>query len=358
MGSGFGKNDRENKILGGEYLNSGVYSSPILDCCEEIKGVVNFSGKRVLDIGCGSIGCSLVPLFKNSFRVVAIESDPISIQEYRAVLKENEMYPEVCECSVEDYYPDTQYDILICVSDLQPIYNRYNHYRRLLRSVDGEVIVIYRLSEQILSKEEMERLNESLGFRKIYIKEVTESDDKIILSVFQRYKKIQINIESVDKIDLSLDEKWGKKLENILHHLKNSVFLKYIYQQKKMVGYSTTFINGKDLHGDFPFHPSSGVDNYIRLSVLQRKNVMELLLSNVKAGIVTGYFLGDFTKRNVILKDDDAYLIDYNDVVPSKRGVVSKDYTTLLQLFLNYLDLNYTFDGDLYKLEKRLSEEL
>ena len=56
MGSGFGKNDRENKILGGEYLNSGVYSSPIIDCCEEIKGVVNFGGKRVLDIGCGSLG--------------------------------------------------------------------------------------------------------------------------------------------------------------------------------------------------------------------------------------------------------------------------------------------------------------
>ena len=159
-------------------------------------------------------------------------------------------------------------------------------------------------------------------------------------------KKIYIDGDTVVKVDMKLDLAWREKLMKIMEYMEIPAFQKFIYR-----GYVTKFINGKDLQEDFPFlHRHDEVRSY-PLNPIQYDSVIKIFKDIVYAGIKTGYILADFTKRNIIVTDDKAYLIDYDIILEE----LNEDYIRIYQNILNYLKIDYQFDGDLVKLYECLN---
>lgn len=139
------------------------------------------------------------------------------------------------------------------------------------------------------------------------------------------------------------DEEWKKKLEKIMTVMEIPLFVKFIPN-----GYVTRFIDGTDLQGDKWF-------NYIEeepldLNGWQRRNVVKIFKDIVWAGIETGYLLADFTKRNVLLLENKAYLIDYDVIIEE----MTEDYIHIFNEMLKFLKVPYTFNGDLKELYRQL----
>lgn len=148
--------------------------------------------------------------------------------------------------------------------------------------------------------------------------------------------------DRVLKIDNKLDQAWREKFEKILEHMDIPAFIGFVDG-----GYQTKYIDGIDLQEDLPFQPRHDKVRSFPLTKLQRERVIKIFRDIVKSGIETNYILADFTKRNIILKEDIPYLIDYDVII---EGELSQDYIDLWQKMLDYLEIDYRFDGGLKKL--------
>lgn len=120
-------------------------------------------------------------------------------------------------------------------------------------------------------------------------------------------------------------------------------------------GYMEDYFDGTDLQEDRPFAHRHDVVRYLALTPTQRQNVRSLFKKIVGRAIKTGYLLADFTRRNVILVGDEAHLIDFDIIInvePEKP--IPSEYIRIFQEMIDYLEIDYIFDGNLKKLHGKL----
>ena len=147
--------------------------------------------------------------------------------------------------------------------------------------------------------------------------------------------------------EMRLNNEWKRKFKPILKTIKIPAFLEFL-----PYGYITRYIEGIDLQEDLPFQPRHDIVRGYPLNEKQREGVIKIFRDIVFAGLNTGYTLADFTKRNIILKGDQPYLIDYDIII---EGDLPEDYIKIFQKMIDYLELDYQFDGDLQKLYERIN---
>lgn len=120
------------------------------------------------------------------------------------------------------------------------------------------------------------------------------------------------------------DPEWKKRLEAFMAECPLPAFVQFLPK-----GYVTKYIDGVDLWGDKPFE--RGSTNFA-LSDVQRQNILSLVERAVSASVKTGVYLGDITRRNIILKGDIPYLIDYDHMY---EGQASRSHYREIMDFLN-----------------------
>lgn len=144
----------------------------------------------------------------------------------------------------------------------------------------------------------------------------------------------------------NLKTTWRKQFREIIKVIKIPAFYKFLSN-----GYITHFIDGIDLQEDKPFNYRHDIVRAYPLNEKQKKAVIRIFKDIVYAGIKTGYTLADFTKRNLIVRGDDVFLIDYDVII---QGDLNEDYIKIFQNMLDYLEIDYRFNGDLKELEVML----
>lgn len=148
----------------------------------------------------------------------------------------------------------------------------------------------------------------------------------------------------VFKENKNLNAKWRTKLEKIMTVIKLPAFRLFLHN-----GYVTEFIKGTDLWGE---NMDGKEPCDLKLTPKQREAVIKIFRDIVYAGIKTGYTLADFTRKNVMVEGNKAYLVDYQVII---EGELNEDYIRIFQTMLDYLEISYKFDGDLKKLHERLN---
>ena len=143
-----------------------------------------------------------------------------------------------------------------------------------------------------------------------------------------------------------LNADWREKFASIMEYMHFPAFIKFIPN-----GYVTKYIDGYDLQEDKPFNYRHDIVRAYPLNDTQRQGVIKILKDVVFSGLKTGYILGDFTKRNIIIKSDTPYLIDYDVIIEE----FNEDYIRIYQTMLDYLQIEYEFKGNLKELHERLS---
>lgn len=152
------------------------------------------------------------------------------------------------------------------------------------------------------------------------------------------------NLYVVYKIDKTLNDKWRRRFEAILKIIELPAFAFFIHK-----GYAAWFIDGIDLHGE---NLESKEPYDVQLNSIQRKRVIKIFRDIVYAGIKTGYTLADFTRKNIMIDGNTPYLIDYDIII---EGELNQDYINIFQSMLNYLEIDYQFDGNLENLYECLN---
>ncbi len=150
----------------------------------------------------------------------------------------------------------------------------------------------------------------------------------------------------VYKTNETLTLEWKEKFMAIMDYMYFPAFVRFIPG-----GYVTEFINGVDLQEDIPFNYRHDIVRAYPLTNFQRQKIIEILKDILNAGIKTGYYLGDFTKRNIIMEVRQPFLIDYDVIIEE----FNEDYIRIYQTMLDYLKIDYKFDGDPVKLYEYLS---
>lgn len=161
-------------------------------------------------------------------------------------------------------------------------------------------------------------------------------------------RSVKLIGDVVYKIDPKLNDEWKEKLQEIMKYMGIPAFEGFIEG-----GYKTRYIDGFDLQEDRPFKPRHDIVRAFPLTTIQKKRVLKIFKDIVYAGIKTGYTLADFTKRNIILEGMTPYLIDYDVIIED----FNKDYIDLFQKMIDYLEIDYKFDGNLHALYKVLGGE-
>lgn len=183
------------------------------------------------------------------------------------------------------------------------------------------------------------------GYRLVHEEALMEQDNnkKISIAIFR--KKVVHKNEWVYKTNSSvLNNQWRNNFKKILEVMKIPLFVKFIPN-----GYVTRYVDGVDLDGD-------GFCDYIsvqplKLTTQQRATVVKIFKDIVEAGIKTNYTLADFTRKNVLLTNDGAFLIDYDVII---EGQLNNEYIKLFQQMIDYLKIDYTFDGNLKGLYENI----
>lgn len=109
--------------------------------------------------------------------------------------------------------------------------------------------------------------------------------------------------------NVTLGENWRRKMEDIINHWQVPSFVDFIPN-----GYITRYIDGHDLHGNIPFSYSQ-LSNQARLTTNQKIKVLEVFYDAIRVGKLLGFTFGDITCGNILLQDNDCYLIDYDSIV-------------------------------------------
>ena len=213
------------------------------------------------------------------------------------------------------------YDVVFCNMILHWLEDAPNEFRRVADATKQYIVVTYRTHNEnyvvenglwFPTEEELERLAKSVGFEVKY-KELLMTQDnnkQIHLVIFERYKKTDIEEGLVRKY-IDLNEEWQNKLLAIQQYLYN-----YIPPtvNQDLDGYIMPYIGGRDLWGDKPFRPLHGKQRQVFLNNKERGSIQKLIDSILLAGEKTGWYIQDVTKRNIILRDEEAYLIDFDEI--------------------------------------------
>lgn len=152
------------------------------------------------------------------------------------------------------------------------------------------------------------------------------------------------NLYVVYKKDNTLDKEWRRKFESILEVIDLPAFAFFIHK-----GYAAWFINGIDLHGE---RLEGGESFDVVLNDTQKEKIIDIFKDIVYAGIKTGYTLADFTRKNIMIDGNTPYLIDYDVII---EGELNEDYIRIFQKMLDYLEIDYQFDGNLENLYECLN---
>jgi thiamine kinase-like enzyme len=106
-----------------------------------------------------------------------------------------------------------------------------------------------------------------------------------------------------------LTSNWQQKMQAILNIYDIPLFHSFIKD-----GYTTRYLEGcTDLHGNIPF--CAAISDKTILTETQREKVKSLLVDIQNVGKKLGFTFGDITCSNILLKEDDLYLIDYEVIV-------------------------------------------
>jgi hypothetical protein len=135
-----------------------------------------------------------------------------------------------------------------------------------------------------------------------------------------------VHKENPYKLDLA----WRERMSLILREFSLPAFLSYIDN-----GYTTSFIDGEDLHGNRPFSYEKD-PNQSQLGLEQKIEVAKLFGMLDDIGRKTGFTFGDVTCSNILVKDNRVFLIDYDDIVEYPLG---KDYKSIWE---NTMDLVFS----------------
>lgn len=145
------------------------------------------------------------------------------------------------------------------------------------------------------------------------------------------------------------DPEWRKRLELFMSECPLPAFVRFLQK-----GYITEYIDGVDLWGDTPFE-FGGNTTPFELSDAQKENVLALLKDVVRAAYKTEVYLGEFTRRNIMLRGDTPYLIDYDHLYEGK--VMEPSSAAGYQELLDFLEVEYDFKshGNIEKLYNALA---
>lgn len=153
---------------------------------------------------------------------------------------------------------------------------------------------------------------------------------------------------------------WGAEIEEISSVVVIPAFKGLIISDTGyVVGYMMDYIDGTDLQEDKPFEHRHDKVRVKKLNKIQEEMVLQLILTLLIGAIGSGYLICDITKRNIMLDNKAAYLVDLDTVCPIVNGKLEdQSQIDILQETLDMLKIDYVFDGDINKLYKRICLEL
>lgn len=305
-------------------VDEGVF--PTLDWFREINRSINFDEKTVLDLGCGSGMYSLLAKRAGASEAVGVDESLARCEEFKALFNEYGLPGRVHCLRVEDTGFDKNYDIVLCNMILHWIDDTVGEFRRIADATNNYLVVIFREANDcyqiplggkwFTTEGELTTLAASCGFDRIncILLRVQDNNKRILLMIFKRVKRLSI-IGRVHKFSAHLHSAEVEALLDV-NRLGRFVFGSISIGQDY---YITDYINGRDLLGDLPFHPSHGIIRKVILSDTAKNNLRSCIEKVKEAGRELGYTLGDVTRRNIILKDDFPYLVDFDDLLPESR---------------------------------------
>lgn len=331
---------------------------PTLEWIKEISDVVDWNGKSVLDVGCAEGMYCVVALKEGSSRVVGLDVNPNMIVKAKNLHMEYDFEPSIYLSKAESYYPLENFDILIFSMVLHWMDDVHYHFRRLANSVKDLIVCVYRTrnpSYQIpingkwfpaLRRDlsEMDVLAITKGFKKIHHRLLLTQDNnkEVYLSIYRRYKDVKPVSYAVIKTNEEFDSDWMQRVKTVLPHLSKYIpFIDFILDSERVIGYATKYIDGWDLWGDRPFeyygreYPAESIEHNVFLTSVQRANIIQMLRAILDTGVQFGVAPSDITRRNIMVKGDECYLIDLCQVSDVVQGEdVHKVISTELLSFL------------------------
>ena len=317
---------------------------PTLHWINEISKVVDWSGKSVIDFGCAEGMFCVAVQQRGASRVIGLDVNPDMIIKAKNLHVEHGFEPIIYESKAESYYPLEVHDILIFSMVLQWMDDVPYHFRRLANCVKDIIVCIYRTRNAAYkipingkwfpTKNELDVLAITKGFKNIYTRLLlTQDDDKeVYLSIYRRYKDVKPVISAVIKTNQEFDSDWMQRVKKVLPHLSKHIpFIDFIFDGDRVKGYSTKYINGRDLWGDRPFEYLTGEHN-VFLTSTQRANLKQMLRNILSTATQIGVAPSDITRRNIMVEGDECYLIDLDNVSYTRDA--QKVFSTELLSFL------------------------
>lgn len=316
---------------------------------DKIKKVVDFSNKTVVDYG-GSDGMlGLLASLSGATTIDYVDSSIEATKTAKDLFSRYQKKANFFNYKVEDFYPVREFDISIFSMILHWIEKPVEELARLLSIAKDKVIVIYREKAEgytvpengrwFPDQEEMDLVVTRNGFRKIHseLLQVQDNDKKITLSIYERYKKLSVEVEEIKKENLLLNKDWYKKAQAVIPRIKEIPFRAFLTN-----GYVTKFVDGVDLHGDKPFKPDHSKVKVASLTTEEIKAVKNLIRNVFKTAIETGYLVADITKRNILIKDGKAYLVDMDEIIDIENGTITNpDYINIFREILDFVGVEF-----------------
>lgn len=174
--------------------------------------------------------------------------------------------------------------------------------------------------------------------------------NKLTGSVFYQFKDIIVKVNPK-----FYNNKWATGLMAISETIKIPALKGIVLGSMGEVGYVTDYIDGEDLQEDKPFNYRHDKVRAKKINDTTTIKIVELLKKILIGAIGSGYLICDVTKRNILVKDNEAYLVDFDIIEEIKDGMLTnQSYIQIYQELLDYLKIKHVFYGDIKQLLDRL----
>ena len=319
-----------------------------------IKSVVPFRGKSVLELGCNTGMYLLYAKQAGAEYVMGIDIDNTFLTTAKDIFTSFKYDGNFIQGNAEEFYPIRKFDVVMCPMILHWMENPERHLRRFLKLTNEYFVVVYREQNDGYDMENhwfptQETMNvrvESMHFDLVHSEIIEVQGDKnIILSIYKRYKYIDIKDGVISKCSDKYDDQWVKNMNTFASRLQYTPFIKTIRIDGRN-GYEMKFLNGYDLCGDKPFHYelTKKIDS---LSKKEKEIVLKSVKDLFRVGMETGIIVGDITKHNFIFFENKAYFIDFNPFIAvENKRINDLDYITIIGGFLKEMGVD-GFNGNL-----------
>jgi hypothetical protein len=324
---------------------------------EQINLFVRFENKSIIDLGCNNFMYSVLARKMGAKEALGIESNKKWVKGSRLLSKLNGFNDKVVHSKVEDFFYYKRWDVGILAMILHWLEDPAQELRRLAPAIKEDMAIIYREKHDgyqipengnwFPTQQELDQVMKSISFRNVSHGILLEQDSKkfVNLAVYKRYKDVIPMGDIVIKRNENLDDEWEKRLSKVLELVDTTAFDSFATG-----GYATKFIDGIDLYGSRPY---KGETKEFILDLRTRENLVDLFKSVVFAGIETGYYLADFTRRNIVVYNHYPYLIEFDEIITE----FDQSYIDIYQEMIDFLNIDYKFKGNPKELYEVLKNE-